>query len=265
MANGRLGRKRASRSINCGPLKKKKAFFSATPSPLLHLVVVVVVVAVPRSTPATPPPSIASPLTPSNLWVNGGLSRLVPWLCGGRASGSHVSSAFGCGASLTPTPTSRASVRTRVRRPTTLAVPLMTPLLRRAIDRCRGNLLLHLLRFRGLVGGATAQSLVVPEEQRDPPSDAAVMTFIAPLPDPPPCFDHSPSADSDVHSVPTEHPRSADMAQHPAGLDFTFEPEPVAMLGFAEGDEDWPAFRETTWTPPTIDTSASRQKNLEQT
>ncbi|KAK3273072.1 hypothetical protein CYMTET_18675 [Cymbomonas tetramitiformis] len=45
---------------------------------------------------------------------------------------------------------------------------------------------------------STGQFMVVPEEQGDPPSDAAVMTFIAPLPDPPPHLDHPPMADPDM-------------------------------------------------------------------
>ncbi|KAK3280590.1 hypothetical protein CYMTET_11580 [Cymbomonas tetramitiformis] len=119
-----------------------------------------------------------------------------------------------------------------------------------------------LASFQG-AGGATAQSVVLAEQQPDPPPDAAVMTFMAPPADPPPSLDHAPAADSGVHSVPADGPNAAGMPQHGGSLDFAFEPEPIAMLGFADGEEDWPAFRETPWIPPIIDSSTSRQKTLQ--
>ncbi|KAK3276070.1 hypothetical protein CYMTET_15837 [Cymbomonas tetramitiformis] len=100
---------------------------------------------------------------------------------------------------------------------------------------------------------------MVAGEHTDPSSDSAVMTFIAPLTDPPPPLDHA-SADSDAAAEPAVKPHPADMVLHLANGDFTWESEPVAMHAFADDGEDWPAFRTTPWIPPpTIDTSADRQ------
>ncbi|KAK3266464.1 hypothetical protein CYMTET_24912 [Cymbomonas tetramitiformis] len=119
-----------------------------------------------------------------------------------------------------------------------------------------------LASFQG-AGGATAQSVVLAEQQPDPPPDAAVMTFMASPADPPPSLDHAPAADSDVHSVPAEGSDTAGMPQHCGSLDFAFDSEPITMLGFAEGDEDWPAFRETPWVPPFNGSSKTDQEHLQ--
>ncbi|KAK3239091.1 hypothetical protein CYMTET_50952 [Cymbomonas tetramitiformis] len=112
-------------------------------------------------------------------------------------------------------------------------------------------------------GGASAQSVVVTDEQPDPaPADpepaGSLMTFIAPVPDPPPPLDHA-AADSDADvAEPAAKPHPADMASHPASGDFTYEAEPVAMHAVLDDDEDWPAYRSTPWIP-SIGTSTGRQ------
>ncbi|KAK3275425.1 hypothetical protein CYMTET_16450 [Cymbomonas tetramitiformis] len=108
--------------------------------------------------------------------------------------------------------------------------------------------------------GAAAHALVVSEEQPDPPLDASAMTFVAPLPDPPPHLDHPPLAEPHGGTAPAEDPHPAGMAQHPSDEDFSFEMEPIAMLGFADPeDEEWPAFRSKPWIPPIVGSSSTDQ------
>ncbi|KAK3283101.1 hypothetical protein CYMTET_9191 [Cymbomonas tetramitiformis] len=117
--------------------------------------------------------------------------------------------------------------------------------------------------------GASAQSVVVAGEQTDPaPADpepaGSVMTFIAPVPAPPPPLDHAPADSDGAAAEPAAKPHSADMAPHSASGDFTWEPKPVAMHALIDDGEDWPAFRTTPWIPPTTDTSVTtklRQTN----
>ncbi|KAK3234437.1 hypothetical protein CYMTET_55308 [Cymbomonas tetramitiformis] len=114
--------------------------------------------------------------------------------------------------------------------------------------------------------GAAAHALVVSGEQPDPPLDASAMTFVAPLPDPPPRLDHPPLAEPHGGTAPAEDLHPAGMVQHPSDEDFTCELEPIAMLGFADTeDEEWPALRSKPWIPPTIGSSASHQPAADRT
>ncbi|KAK3276323.1 hypothetical protein CYMTET_15593 [Cymbomonas tetramitiformis] len=115
------------------------------------------------------------------------------------------------------------------------------------------------------VGGGWRHSLVVPAEQSDPPTDVAAMTFVAPRPGPSPQLDHPPTAAAGGPITPAAAPHTADLALHPACTDFSWGSEDIAMLGFAEGDDEWPAFRETTWIPsPAIENPAPEQTVVEQ-
>ncbi|KAK3273172.1 hypothetical protein CYMTET_18575, partial [Cymbomonas tetramitiformis] len=101
--------------------------------------------------------------------------------------------------------------------------------------------------------GASAQSVVVADEQADPaPADpepvGSVMTFIAPVPDPPPPLDHAAAgSDGDV-AEPAAKTHPTDAAPYPAS-DSDCEAEPAAMHALLDDDEDWPAFRSTPWIP----------------
>ncbi|KAK3283212.1 hypothetical protein CYMTET_9082 [Cymbomonas tetramitiformis] len=118
-------------------------------------------------------------------------------------------------------------------------------------------------------GGAVAHSVVMGDAQADPAlADSApagsAMTFVAPVSDHPPPLDRAPPGSDGGVSEPPPKQHPADMALHPASVDFTYTPEPVALHPFIVDTEEWPAFRSTPWVPPTIGASADRPAAADQ-